>query len=117
VAGLAHLSLAAGERPTGRLLVFDMGGGTLDVAVLAVTGGPQPEIAVQSCLGMPMAGDALDAAIARGLADEMAQHRVDVTAHPRRELAWALLERAAREAKVRLSHADEHPVVLPRQLA
>ena len=116
VAWLSHRYLAAGERPTGRLLVFDMGGGTLDVAVLAVTGGPQPDIAVQSCLGMPMAGDALDVAIARDLAEEMAQHEVDVTQHPRPELAWALLERAAREAKVRLSHADEHPVVLPRQL-
>ena len=75
VAWLAHRYLAAGERPTGRLLVFDMGGGTLDVAVLAVTGGPQPEIAVQSCLGMPMAGDALDIAIARDLAGEMAATR------------------------------------------
>ncbi len=117
VAWLAHRYLAGGERPTGRLLVFDMGGGTLDVAVLAVTGGPQPEIAVQSCLGMAMAGDALDTAIARDLALEMAQHEVDVSQHARPELAWALLERAAREAKVRLSHAEEHPVVLPRQLA
>ena len=44
-AGLAWLSyryLAHGERPNGTLLVFDMGGGTLDVAVLAVAGGPQP---------------------------------------------------------------------------
>jgi hypothetical protein len=117
IAWLAHRYLLAGDRPTGRLLVFDMGGGTLDVAVLAVTGGPQPEIAVQSCLGMAMAGDALDIAIARDLALEMAQHEVDVGQHSRPELAWALLERAAREAKVRLSLAEEHPVVLPRQLA
>jgi molecular chaperone DnaK (HSP70) len=116
VAWLMHRYLAAGERPAGRLLIFDMGGGTLDVAVLAVTGGPQPDIAVQACLGMPMAGDALDVAIARDIADEIAQHRVDVTRSVRPELAWALLERAAREAKVRLSHVEEHPIVLPPQL-
>jgi molecular chaperone DnaK (HSP70) len=116
VAWLAYRFLAHGERPTGRLLVFDMGGGTLDVAVLAVVGGPRPEIAVQSCVGVSMAGDALDVAIANDLAREMAQHQVDIGDHPRPELAWALLERAARETKVRLTHADEHPVVLPRQL-
>jgi len=117
VAWLTYRFLAHGERPTGSLLVFDMGGGTLDVAVLSVAGGPSPEIAVRACLGVSMAGDALDLAIARDLAQEMADHHVDVTYHPQPELAWALLERAARETKVRLSHADEHPVVLPRQLA
>lgn len=117
VAWLAHQFLAHGQRPTGRLLVFDMGGGTLDVAVLEVAGGPRPEITVQACLGQAMAGDALDAAIARDLAGEMAQDGVDVTLHPQPELAWALLERAARETKVRLTQAEEHPVVLPRQLA
>ena len=117
VAWLAHRYLQHGERPTGRLLVFDMGGGTLDVAVLSVAGGPRPEISVLACIGMAMAGDALDAAIARDLAAEMARNRIDVAMHPQPELAWALLQRAAREAKIRLSRAEEHPVVLPRQLA
>jgi molecular chaperone DnaK (HSP70) len=116
VAWLGHHFLTTGERPMGRLLVFDMGGGTLDVAVLAVTGGPTPEIAVQACLGTAMAGDALDVAIAREFAFELAEHEVDLSQHPQPELAWALLERAARETKVRLSTVDEHPVVLPRQL-
>ncbi len=116
VAWLAHRFLSAGERPTGRLLVFDMGGGTLDVAVLAVTGGPTPEIAVQACVGTTMAGDALDGAIARDFAMEMAEQGVDLSEHPHPELAWALLERAARETKVRLSEVGEHPVVLPRAL-
>jgi molecular chaperone DnaK (HSP70) len=116
IAWLTYRFLAHGERPTGRLLVFDMGGGTLDVAVLAVVGGPRPQITVQSCLGVAMAGDALDAAIARDLALELARHDVDISHHDEPELAWALLERAAREAKVRLTHVQEHPVVLPPQL-
>jgi molecular chaperone DnaK (HSP70) len=116
VAWLAHRFLSAGERPTGRLLVFDMGGGTLDVAVLAVAGGPTPEVAVQACVGTTMAGDALDVTIARDFAIEMAEHDVDLSEYPQPDLAWALLERAARETKVRLSQVEEHPVVLPRQL-
>lgn len=119
-AGMAWLSdryLRLGERPRGTLLVFDMGGGTLDIAVLSVTGGPEPDVAVLSCLGMPLAGDALDTAIARDIAAEMEANRIDVAMHPQPELAWALLERAGREAKVRLSYTDEHPIVLPRQLA
>jgi molecular chaperone DnaK (HSP70) len=115
VAWLTYRYLAHGERPTGRLLVFDMGGGTLDVAVLAVAGGPRPEIAVQASLGTALAGDALDAAIARDLVRELVRHEVDVADDVPPELAWALLERAAREAKVRLSQVQEHPVVLPRQ--
>jgi molecular chaperone DnaK (HSP70) len=119
-AGMAWLSdqyLRRGERPRGTLLVFDMGGGTLDIAVLSVAGGPEPDVAVLACLGVPLAGDALDTAIARDIAAEMEANRIDVAFHPRPELAWALLERAGREAKVRLSYADEHPIVLPRQLA
>jgi molecular chaperone DnaK (HSP70) len=65
---------------------------------------------------MPLAGDALDAVVARDLAAELAGHGIDVGAHPQPDLAWALLERAAREAKVRLSQVIEHPVVLPAAL-
>ena len=68
-------------------------------------------------LGVAVAGDALDLAIARDVAAEMAANRVDVAMHPQPELAWALLERAARDAKVRLTAAGEYPIVLPRQLA
>jgi molecular chaperone DnaK (HSP70) len=116
LAWLSHRYLGHAERPAGRLLVLDMGGGTLDIAVLAVAGGPTPEVSVLSSLGVALAGDALDVAIARDLAAEMARNRIDVAFHPQPELAWALLERAAREAKLRLSTAAEHPVVLPRAL-
>ncbi len=117
LAWLTHRYLGHGERPTGRLLVFDMGGGTLDIAVLAVEGGPEPAVSVLSCLGVPLAGDALDTAIARDIAAEMAANRIDIGLHPRPGLAWALLERAARETKLRLTHTDEHPILLPRELA
>ena len=113
IAWLTHRYLGYGERPAGRLLVVDMGGGTLDVAVLAVEGGPVPRVAVLASLGVAVAGDALDAAIARDLAAEMARNRIDPAWHPQPQLAWALLERAAREAKARLSVVPEHPVVLP----
>ena len=53
--------------------------------------------------GLATAGDMLDAAMARDLADVMVDHGIDPERHPQPELAWALLERAARETKVRLS--------------
>ncbi len=117
IAWLAHRYLHHGERPSGCLLVFDMGGGTLDVAVLEVAGRPAPQVRVLASLGLALAGDALDLAVARDLAAEMAANRIDVALHPRPDLAWALLERAGREAKVRLTSVAEHPVVLHRQLA
>ena len=117
LAWLTHRYLGLGERPAGRLLVFDMGGGTVDVAVMTVAAGPRPRVRVLAAAGAAVAGDALDAAVARDLAAEMARNRVDIAWHPQPELAWALLERAAREAKVRLSLVDSHPVVLPPPLA
>jgi molecular chaperone DnaK (HSP70) len=116
LAWLAHRYLGFGERPTGRLLVVDIGGGTLDIAVLTVHGGPMPEVTVEASLGLATAGDTLDTAMARDLADVMVDHGIDPERHPQPELAWALLERAARETKVRLSTVTEHPVVLPRIL-
>ena len=116
LAWLTHQYLGGGERPEGRLLVFDMGGGTLDIAVMAVSAGPRPRVAVLGAAGSAVAGDALDTEMARDLSTEMAARGVDVTLFPRPEVAWALLERAAREAKTRLSHVDEHVVVLPTPL-
>jgi molecular chaperone DnaK (HSP70) len=116
LAWLTHAYLGRGERPEGRLMVFDMGGGTLDIAVMAVSAGPRPRVAVLGAAGSAVAGDALDTEMARDMAAEMAGHGVDVTLFDRPEVAWALLERAAREAKTRLSHVDEHLVMLPTPL-
>ena len=114
VAWVTNRFLAHGERPNGRLLVFDMGGGTLDIAVLQVEGGERPEISVLSALGVARAGDALDRAIASELAADLAQRGYDLLLQP--ELAQAHLLRAARDAKMRLSQAHTYSITLPRSL-
>ncbi len=117
VAWVTHRYLAYGEHPVGRLLVFDMGGGTLDIAVLDIEGGERPEISVLASLGTDIAGDSLDQAIADDLLGVLAQQGIDVAALPvPQELVAAHVLRAAREAKVRLSQVHSYSVVLPRAL-
>jgi molecular chaperone DnaK (HSP70) len=116
VAWVSHRFLAYGERPEGRLLVFDMGGGTLDIAVLDVVGGERPEISVLSAVGTAQAGDALDRAVAAELTGELARRGFDVRESAQPELAEALVLRAAREAKVSLSRVREHRIVLPSRI-
>ncbi|WP_327040864.1 Hsp70 family protein [Micromonospora ureilytica] len=113
IAWVTHRFLAHGERPEGRLLVFDMGGGTLDIAVLDVVGGAHPEISVLTALGTAYAGDALDHAIARDLLEGLGARGVDLEAVRHPELLRALVLRAARDAKVSLSRLPEHRIVLP----
>jgi cell division ATPase FtsA len=61
VAWVNYRRQAFGERVEGRLVVFDYGGGTLDIAVCEVAWELDlPEITVLSCLGIPVAGDSLD---------------------------------------------------------
>lgn len=86
----------------GKLLVFDMGGGTLDVALLDVHAEPGqvPEISVLSSWGIDEAGDALDTAIARDLVHQLEASGADkekVTDHQQ------LVLEAARQAKLQLS--------------
>lgn len=111
-AGVAWLTAAHLTRPVpveGRLLVFDMGGGTLDIAVLDVHGGMEPSVAVLACSGVPEAGDALDEKIAAGL---QAQLGLDLDALRDPPKAKGALRRGAREAKIRLSERETYPVVL-----
>jgi len=85
-AGIAWLSQQSTlDRPL-RIVVFDMGGGTLDIAVLAVRGGHHKDVSVLAALGVPEAGDALDLAIAADLDFELARIGVDLDAlaRPRR---------------------------------
>ncbi|HEX5995966.1 MAG TPA: Hsp70 family protein, partial [Jiangellales bacterium] len=113
IAWVSHRFLAYGERPNGRLLVFDMGGGTLDIAVLDVVGGGHPEVSVLAALGTAYAGDMLDQAIARDLLEDLGARGFDAGTVTRPELLQAVVLRAARDAKVRLSRRRDHRIVLP----
>ncbi len=115
-AGIAWLATHPidGDGPL-RVVVFDMGGGTLDVAVLNVRGPHLHEISVLAALGAPEAGDALDESIADDLDVALARRGVDTDALPRPDRARELLVDSARRAKVRLSTEEESPVVLARE--
>jgi molecular chaperone DnaK (HSP70) len=107
-AGIAWLAGDKAERPERfRVVVFDMGGGTLDVAVLDVRG--RRDVAVLAALGTAEAGDSLDAAIAEDL-EGMLDVRIDALDNP--GSAEAELRLAARDAKLALSTEDEIPVTL-----
>lgn len=69
-AGLSWLDdmwLQGASRPSGKAVIFDAGGGTLDVAYLDVAGRDQPEMTVLSAEGRPESGDRLDESIAEDL--------------------------------------------------
>jgi molecular chaperone DnaK (HSP70) len=83
VAWLAHRYLAHRDAPQGRVLVFDMGGGTLDVAVLDVEGGEKPDISVLAAIGLPEAGDDLDRALVRDFEDQLRTRGFDVASSPK----------------------------------
>jgi molecular chaperone DnaK (HSP70) len=107
-----HMGTAAVE---GRLLVFDMGGGTLDVAVIDVVGGPSPAITVLTSVGIPLAGDTLDDAITADLRQELASHGIDPAELANPANAEAELQRQARDAKVSLSLVSSHAILLSRR--
>jgi molecular chaperone DnaK (HSP70) len=114
-AGVAWLTaryLRSADPVSGRLVVFDMGGGTLDIAVLDVVGGARPRVRVLASDGVARAGDTLDQAIADTLRERLG---VDLAGLPNPALAEAVLLLLSREAKERLSLRDSHPVVLSRQ--
>jgi hypothetical protein len=109
-----------GQQVSGKLLVFDMGGGTLDVAVLHVDARPTepgkkripPLVSVQSSIGIDEAGDALDDAMEVDFCERLLQVGFDVNRHPAREELVGWLRRAARVAKVELSSAQDTTVVV-----
>jgi molecular chaperone DnaK (HSP70) len=104
-AGLAWLS-SSHVKPQdvgGRLLVFDMGGGTLDIAVLDVESGDPPGFRVLHSTGLTVAGDALDEAIAEELTAELAEQGVDIEQTRRPGNTRAEVLRLARTAKIDLS--------------
>ncbi|MDW3217094.1 MAG: Hsp70 family protein [Acidimicrobiales bacterium] len=89
--------------PEGRVLVFDFGGGTLDVAVLDVERGAAPRITALAASGNSYAGDRIDKAIARRVwsqVDRSGAFRGD-------DVFEALLGRAAVRLKETLSGETE----------
>lgn len=114
VAWLAEQYLKDPEPVEGRLLVFDMGGGTLDVAVLDVVGGEHPDVRVLASLGTTVAGDQLDEAISRDLAMALAEAGIEVEALAQADIAAGMLRREAVRAKIALSGHETHGIVLPQ---
>jgi molecular chaperone DnaK (HSP70) len=111
-AGIAWLSHQAVEKPL-RALVFDMGGGTLDLAVLDVHG---KELSVLAAFGVAEAGDALDELVADDLDLELAKAGIDIDALPDPSRARVRLSHEARVAKEQLSVAVEHPIALSSRI-
>jgi molecular chaperone DnaK (HSP70) len=72
IAWIVHTTEERGEPVNGKVLIFDMGGGTLDIAHLDVTAEPgrAPAISVLSSVGLAEAGDLLDEEIAQRFLDD-----------------------------------------------
>ncbi|MGI6877835.1 Hsp70 family protein [Microbacterium sp. gxy059] len=116
-AGIAWVNdrLRRREPTRGKVLIYDMGGGTLDIAVLDVDASPghPATVSVQSAHGTDVAGDAVDEEFAKTIRGKLVQEGVstrELDAHP--DLA-AWLVRAAREAKVELSSSESALVPIP----
>lgn len=104
-AGIAWVSqrLENHDPVRGKVLVFDMGGGTLDVAVLNVLAEPGRDlsISVQSAHGIDQAGDSLDEQMANDFAEYLHQkHGMNPIDDPEL-MGW--IRRGASEAKIDLS--------------
>lgn len=101
-AGIAWLSGDTAPRPEHfRMLVFDMGGGTLDVAVMDVY--ERREVAVLAAVGHGVAGDNLDARIVNQLVEKLGD-RMSPFSNPN---VTRELRRAARTIKEGLSQEGE----------
>lgn len=113
VAWVTHQMTTRRRLLEGKLLVFDMGGGTLDVALLDVHAEPgqDPEISVLSSWGIDEAGDALDLAIAEDLVDQLSDRGADLDQLGSQ--SGVVLE-AARQAKLQLSVARDTVVAVRR---
>lgn len=90
--------LSGRDRPAGHSLIFDAGGGTLDIAYLNVGGTDTPSMTVLSAEGRAESGDELDRSIVAYLRPTLRHRDGDPTFE-------ALLQRAARGLKEQLSSA------------
>lgn len=116
-AGVAWVNqrVAEGDELKGKVLVFDMGGGTLDVAILNVREVKQGtqrrvDIAVQAADGTGIAGDRVDYALLAVLIERLREQGFDREDHDLPDDLDGWLLTAAREAKVRLSTVEQTTV-------
>ncbi len=107
----AALAYGAHRVKKGRrtVAVFDLGGGTFDISIMAVENGVFEVLATNG--DMSLGGDDWDRRIVETLADEVFdQHRVNVTGSP---VALGRLKEEAEKAKVILSAEPETVIRLP----
>lgn len=97
------------DRSERLILVFDLGGGTLDVSLLVMSGGL---LRVISTAGdNHLGGDDIDEMIAEMLCDEFeAQHGIDLHEDP---TSYARVREAAKQAKEELSSTMQTTISLP----
>ncbi|MBT6201662.1 MAG: Hsp70 family protein [Bacteroidetes Order II. Incertae sedis bacterium] len=108
VSWLQSLIESGQELPDGRTLVFDYGGGTLDIAVLEVqrpTAGQEPEITVLSADAQHGAGDKLDSLIAKEI-----ENQIDKSKMERPEELEPLARRVANDLKHELTFKSSSTV-------
>lgn len=123
-AGVAWINkrIADGDTLAGKVLVYDMGGGTLDIAVLNVRASGEPgrrrvDIAVQAADGNDIAGDRVDRALVEIVTTRLRERGFDAVGPELPDDLNGWLLRAAREAKVKLSETEqitvhvEHPLI------
>jgi Hsp70 protein len=105
-AGIAWISdmIRRGQPVNGKVLVFDMGGGTLDVAVLDVEAvvGREPSISVQSAVGLAEAGDVLDEALIDILEMKYVEAGVSLDSRARKAALRSWLKQSVVRAKIEL---------------
>ncbi|MGH8565502.1 MAG: Hsp70 family protein [Gammaproteobacteria bacterium] len=105
-AALAYRADGAGRAAEERWLVYDLGGGTFDCSILAVSGTCKEVLA--SCGNTFLGGDDFDHRIVLHLVDGIRdRHGIDPSADP---LAMARLRHLAEQAKIRLSTEVEAPI-------
>ena len=92
-----------------RAVIFDLGGGTLDVAVVDIYPRPgMPEMTILSARGIAVAGDELDKALAKHLTGRLLEeYKFDVKSQIEQALVEVAIRLAARECKEILSTVDE----------
>ncbi|MCX2967191.1 Hsp70 family protein [Gordonia aquimaris] len=114
-AAAAHYSRSHAMQPGAKIVVFDFGGGTLDIAVLTVTGDSTFEV-VAARGNNGLGGKNLDALIQRWVFDRLAERDPEHVAWLRRGApidALQALQDSIRRAKELLSEAPSATITVP----